>query len=63
MKKPIIPQRIGIDWKLVRMTSGPLKGKLFAKNPKTGELVRVTQKDIADGVANLIPILGPPPNN
>lgn len=52
-------EKIGWDWPLVRMTRGPLKGKIFARGPQ-GQFVRVTSADVRREVVELANTIGPP---
>lgn len=50
--------KIGWDWPLVKM-SGLLKDQIYARNPKTGELVRVSETLVNDEAIALIKKIGP----
>lgn len=52
-------QRIGMDWKLVKISRGPLRDQIYARNPQTGELVRVTDRMVQDEAIELIKKIGP----
>lgn len=48
---------IGWDWPIVKISSGPLKGRLYARSP-SGQLVRVTDADINGQVVDFIKKFG-----
>lgn len=51
-------QKIGWDWKIVKVSNGPFKNRLYARSP-SGQLVRVTDADINGAVMQLVRDFGP----
>ncbi len=55
---PLSPDcKIGWDWPVVEVTSGPFKGRRYARGPQ-GQMVRIKQEDLNREVVNFIKQFG-----